>query len=174
MTLGCFLAVSCFEYPGVEGAAEFVVLVRNVVLIGAAAIALPVSLYTFWMKDRAFRVDFRRAVNEEVDRRERIEREVMEARDDVASVGQDEIHLLLEYVTANEPCMIEEIRENLKHRIVVEVDHLVIVAHSQGLIDARHRHLKAFEGDTMQFGRITSTHQGRAWLGMHRTQSKPA
>ena len=79
VVLGCFLAITFYEGDEVE---NFVVLIRNVALMGAAAIALPVSLYTFWMKERAFRVDFTRAVNEEVDRRERIQREALEREDD--------------------------------------------------------------------------------------------
>ena len=71
VTVGCYAAVSCFEYPSVETTAEFVVLVRNVAIMGAAAIALPVSLYTLWMKDTGFRTDLKKTIREELDRQKR-------------------------------------------------------------------------------------------------------
>lgn len=75
VVVGCALAIILADYPSVETTAEFVVLVRNVAIMGAAAIALPVSLYTFWMKDRGFRIELGKAVREELDREEGIRRE---------------------------------------------------------------------------------------------------
>lgn len=76
VVLGCALAIILVDYPSVETTAEFVVLVRNVAIMGAAAIALPVSLYTFWMKDRGFRMELGKAVREQLEREDRIRREV--------------------------------------------------------------------------------------------------
>ena len=76
VVLGCVLAIILVDYPSVRTAAEFVVLVRNVAIMGAAAIALPVSLYTFWMKDRGFRIEVEKAVREQLDRDERIRKEM--------------------------------------------------------------------------------------------------
>ena len=76
VVLGCALAIILVDYPSVRTTAEFVVLVRNVAIMGAAAIALPVSLYTFWMKDRGFRMELGKAVREQLERDERIRKEM--------------------------------------------------------------------------------------------------
>ena len=78
VTIGCLVALIHFEYSGVDSTADFVVLVRNIALMGAAAIALPVSLYVLWMKDQGFKMDIGREIREQLDRDERLKRETIE------------------------------------------------------------------------------------------------
>ena len=88
VVLGCLLALLFIDF-GVESTTEFVVLVRNIALMGAAAIALPVSLYLLGLRERTFRMDLTRIVREEVERQKRevaeeIERRETELREDEA------------------------------------------------------------------------------------------
>ena len=165
VTIGCYAAVSCFEYPSIQTTAEFVVLVRNVAIMGAAAIALPVSLYTLWMKDTGFRADLRKTIREEVERQrqedeERREREAQER----TRAQSDFMRQIVEFVSKNPDCTVPEIQSAFPS---FEQEHLKSTIRNlldQQFIDAPSRRITAFEGNTMQFGPISITPQGRAWL----------
>lgn len=66
VVLGCVLAMFLITFD--DNAKAVVVLVRNISVVGAAAIALPLSIYVFWMRERSFQIDLDKAVREEVQR----------------------------------------------------------------------------------------------------------
>ena len=80
VVLGCFFSLTFVDF-GTETMTEFVVLVRNIMLMGAAAIALPVSMYMLWVRDKSFRMDFSKAVREEIERQRREEAEEIERQE---------------------------------------------------------------------------------------------
>lgn len=191
---GCYAAVSCFDYPDIKTTGDFVVLVRNVAIMGAAAIALPVSLYTLWMKDAGFRADLRRTIREELER-ERQEREEQREREQQQQERvlqrqreenqrerereqrenqerlkrQVEEHLELEkqivsFVIRRPSCTIPEIQSALPDVEREDLESMILNLHDRGLIDVSSRRVTAFEGNTVQFGPISITHKGREWL----------
>lgn len=172
VTLGCFLMLMVYEYPEVKGTENFVVLVRNVALIGAAAIALPVSLYTFWMKDRAFRVDFRRAVREEADRRARIEREAVaqhEANELARKVSRDQgvgdkgMRPIIQYIADNGGCTTDDIAKFLQEYDLPQIEALVEQSWRNGLVTGVTQE-DLLDGPILNFGFLFVTWAGTRWL----------
>ena len=165
VTVGCYAAVSCFEYPSIETTAEFVVLVRNVAIMGAAAIALPVSLYTLWMKDTGFRSDLKKTIREELDRQKREQEERWELeRQERAQQEEEFIRQIVEFVSKNPGCTFPEIQSAFPNHDKQDLELAIVKAHDQKLIDAPYRKINAFEGSAMQFGRISLASKGRDML----------
>ena len=165
VTVGCYAAVSCFEYPSIETTAEFVVLVRNVAIMGAAAIALPVSLYTLWMKDTGFRADLKKTITEELDRqkREQEERRKLEMQER-AQREKEFIRQIVEFVSKNPGCTFPEIRSTFPNHDKQHLEFVILKAHDQKLIDAPNRKITGFEGNAVQFGNISLAPKGRDLL----------
>ena len=165
VTLGCFLAVSCIDYPEVRTTTDFVELVRNIAIMGAAAIALPVSLYTLWMKDTGFRSDLKKTIREEIERqhREMEERQELE-RKKRTQHQEDLMRQIVEFVGKNPSCTFPEIRSAFPNPEKQDLESAILKAHDQEFLDAPSKKITAFEGSTLQFGRISLAHKGRDLL----------
>lgn len=165
VTVGCYAAVSCFEYPSVETTAEFVVLVRNVAIMGAAAIALPVSLYTLWMKDTGFRADLKKTIREELDRQKREQDEQRELeRQQRAQQEEEFIRQIVEFVGKNPRCTFPEIRSAFPNHDEQDLEFAIVKARDLQLIDTPYRKIDALEGSAVQFGSISLASKGRDLL----------
>lgn len=132
VTVGCFGAVSFVEYPSIKTTAEFIVVVRNILLMGAGAIALPVSLYTLWMKDTGFRADLRKTVREEL---ERERREDEERRERESRRRRELFAPIVDFVRKNPGCTFLELQSAFPKRDKQEVKYAIEMADRDGLLD---------------------------------------
>ena len=175
VVLGCLGALLCIDF-GVESTAEFVVLVRNIALMGAAAIALPVSLYLLGLRERTFRMDLTKVVRDEVERQKRevaeeIKQRENEMREAEARIEREKeqeenysVMKIVEFVSDQDSCLLEDIQKAFSHQNPQDIEDTVLAALNSGLISAKVRDIEAFEGTTRQFGRISITPEGRAGL----------
>lgn len=174
VVLGCFLALIFVDFTK-EDTAEFVVLVRNIALIGAAAIALPLSVVAFWLRTRSFRLDLNKEVREETDRRaqerRQIEEKLREAQEqelDKARHGPfhgrvHEIMAILREVGRRNGCTAEELDKHFPSLSLDTIRDHLMSAWTMGLVEGITQEETA-DGTVTTFGVLLCTSAGTEWV----------